>query len=423
MDSASASWRGRNIRILALLVVLGALAQNGALGQSASAAMNGTVSDEAGGAISDAEIILSNTDTGVGHTIRTGSAGVYSLGPVPPGNYSAQAVKDGFATTEVMGIVLQVNQTATLDFRMKVGSVKTTLTVRVNLSVVDSTTSELGTVITTEAVSDLPLNGRNFTQLLPLTPGVSPISVAQNSAGGSGWGGFAVGAFSFPSVNGQRNRSNMFLLDGSIDLAMLGNYNYAPIIDDIQEFKIHSNNALAEVGGVSGGIIDVVTKSGTNTFQGSLWEFLRNQDLDARNCFLPTRNPLRQNQFGVAGGGPVLIPHAYEGKNRTFFFFAYEGFRQSQAAQSIVRVPTRAELGGDFSSLLAQGIQLYNPFSTTPDPAHPGEFLRNPFSGNIIPSSLLSPAAELYATLFPPGRPTHSRGKSLRPDANTLRPG
>ncbi|MGB8112532.1 MAG: hypothetical protein WCF22_02090, partial [Candidatus Sulfotelmatobacter sp.] len=214
----------------------------------------------------------------------------------------------------------------------------------------------MGAVITTKPVNDLPLNGRNFTQLLTLTPGVSPISVAQNSEGGSGWGGLAVGSFTFPAVNGQRNRSNMFLLDGSNDLAFLGTYNYAPIIDDIGEFKVQSHNDLAEFGGVAGGIVNVVTKSGTNTFHGSAWEFLRNEQMDARDYFLPTRNPLRQNQFGTTAGGPVLLPHFYDGSNQTFFFFAYEGFRQSQAAQNIVRVPTAAQLTGDFSSLLSQGI-------------------------------------------------------------------
>jgi Histidine kinase-, DNA gyrase B-, and HSP90-like ATPase len=219
-------------------------------------------------------------------------------------------------------------------------------------------------------VNDLPLNGRNFTQLLTLTPGVGPVSVAQNPAGGSGWGGLAVGTFTFPAVNGQRNRSNMFLLDGVNDLAFLGNYKYAPIIDDIQEFKVQSHNDLAEFGAVAGGIINVVTKSGTNAFHGSAWEFLRNEQMDARYFFLPTRNPLRQNQFGLAAGGPVLFPHLYNGRNQTFFFFAYEGFCQSQEAQSIVRVPTTAQLTGDFSSLLSQGIQIYNPFSTSPDPLH-----------------------------------------------------
>jgi outer membrane receptor protein involved in Fe transport len=388
----------RNIGFLLWLVVPAQIA----LSQSTSAAVNGTVRDTSGAVISGATTVLRNVDTGIQHTTTTGSVGVYSLGDIPPGNYAARASKDGFATQERTGLILQVNQTATLDFTLPVGPQKETLTVAANVSVVDSTTSELGTVITTELVTDLPLNGRNFTQLLDLTPGVSPVSVAQNSTGGAGFGGLAIGAFSFPAVSGQRNRSNMFLLDGANDLAFLGNYNYAPIIDDIQEFKIQSNNDLAEFGGVSGGIVNVVTKAGTNSLHGAAWEFLRNEQLDARNFFLPSRNPLHQNQFGVTVGGPVVIPKVYQGKNRTFFFFAYEGFRQSQSAQTITRAPTTAELAGDFSSLLGQGIQLYNPLSTRPDPANPGEFLRDAFAGNIIPASLLSPAAELYArTLFP----------------------
>jgi hypothetical protein len=387
--------------IIAFLLWLVAATQHG-LSQSTSASVNGTVRDQSGAVISGAKIVFANIDTGVQHTATTGLAGVYFLGDIPPGNYSAQTSKDGFGTEEKTGLILQVNQTATLDFTLTVGLHKETVTVASHLSVLDSATSELGTVITTEFVTNLPLNGRNFTQLLDLTPGVSPVSVGQNSTGGAGFGGLAIGAFSFPAVNGQRNRSNMFLLDGANDLAFLGNYNYAPIIDDIQEFKIQSNNDLAEFGGVAGGIVNVVTKAGTNAFHGAAWEFLRNEQFDARNFFLATRNPLRQNQFGVTSGGPIIIPKLYNGRNRTFFFFAYEGFRQSQSAQNITLTPTPAELSGDFSSLLGQGIRLYNPFSTQPDPAKPGEFVRDVFPGNVIPPQLISPAAELYArTLFP----------------------
>ena len=230
--------------------------------QSASTAINGTITDQSAAQIPDARIVLRNVDTGIQRITSSGLSGTYSITDLTPGHYSLQVMKDGFATGEMTGILLQVNQTATLDSRLTVGSTHQTLTVTANLSAVESTTSELGTVITTKLVNDLPLNGRNFTQLLTLTPGVSPISVAQNSAGGSGWGGLAVGTFTFPAVNGQRNRSNMFLLDGV--------------------------NDLAEVGAVAGGIINVVTKSGTNAFHGSAWEFLRNEQMDARNFFLPT---------------------------------------------------------------------------------------------------------------------------------------
>jgi hypothetical protein len=372
-----------------------------AFAQTASASIRGTVADQSGGRIRDVRITLRSVDTGVERTTATDAAGTFSLTSVPPGDYTVRAVKEGFDTTEKIRVELFVAQAVTIDLVLRIGSPQSTLTVVANLSSVDSTTSELGTVIATTPVDDLPLNGRNFTQLLTLAPGISPISVAQNSGGGSGWGGNALGAFTFPAVNGQRNRSNMFLVDGITDLAFLGNYNYAPIIDDIQEFKLQSHSDLAEVGAVAGGIVNVVTKQGTNTFHGSAWEFLRNEHLDSRNYFLAARNPLRQNQFGVAAGGPVLIPRLYDGRNKMFFFFAYEGFRQSQATQNVVLVPTAAELGGNFGSLLSQGVQLYNPYSTAPDAANPGEYTRQPFVGNIIPSSLLSPAAELYATLFP----------------------
>jgi len=259
--------------------------------QSASTAINGTITDQSAAQIPDARIVLRNVDTGIQRITSSGSAGTYSIADLIPGNYSLQVMKDGFATGEMTEILLQVNQTARLDFRLTVGSSQQTLTVTANLTAVESTTSELGTVITTKPVNDLPLNGRNFTQLLTLTPGVSPISVAQNSAGGSGWGGLAVGAFTFPAVNGQRNRSNMFLLDGVNDLAFLGTYNYAPIIDDIQEFKVQSHNDLAEFGAVAGGIINVVTKSGTNDFHGSAWEFCETRKwmLETFSCQLATR--------------------------------------------------------------------------------------------------------------------------------------
>ena len=372
-----------------------------AFAQTASASISGTVADPSAARIRDARIALRSVDTGVEQTTVTDAAGTFALTSVPPGDYTIRAIKEGFDTTEKTSVELFVAQAVTIDLVLRIGSPQSTLTVVANLSSLDSTTSELGTVIPTTPVNDLPLDGRNFTQLLTLAPGVSPISVAQNSGGGSGWGGNALGAFTFPAVNGQRNRSNMFLVDGITDLAFLGNYNYAPIIDDIQEFKLQSHSDLAEVGAVAGGIVNVVTKQGTNTFHGSAWEFLRNEQLDARNYFLPSRNPLRQNQFGVAAGGPVLIPRLYGGRNKIFFFFAYEGFRQSQATQNVVLVPTAAELGGNFGSLLSQGVQLYNPYSTAPDPANPGEYTRPPFAGNIIPSSLLSPAAELYSKLFP----------------------
>ena len=242
------------------------------------------------------------------------------------------------------------------------------------------------------------MNGRNFTQLLNLTTGVSPVNSSQS---GSGWRTNAYGAFSFPSVNGQFNRSNTWLLDGIDNTeAITGTVTVTPVVDDIREFKVDSHNDQAEFGGATGGVINVVTKSGTNQLHGAGWEFLRNSGLDARDPFFTTVNPLRQNQFGADVGGPVLLPH-YNGRNRTFFFGSYEGYRQHQASNVLYRVPTASELQGNLADL---GVPLYNPFTTAPDPNKPGDLMRTEFpnNGTTIPSNLIDPNMVKFAqAVFP----------------------
>jgi hypothetical protein len=368
--------------------------------QKASASINGSLTDESGAAVVGATITLDSVETGVTRSTVSNATGDYVFVDVLPAAYTMKVTKEGFATITQPQFTMYVNQTATFNFHLQVGSTQQSITVEAQAEAIQSSTAELGTVINERAVNDLPLNGRNFTQLLALTPGASPVSVAQNTNGGGGFAGNAIGSFTFPALNGQRNRSNMFLLDGIIDLgSFIGNYNFQPIVDTVQEFKVQSHNDEAAFGQAVGGIVNVVTKGGTNTFHGSLWEFLRNEKLDARNFFLAQRNPLRQNQFGVAGGGPVWIPKIYNGKNKTFFYGGYEGFRQSQSTQNLVLTATPAQVNGDFSGI---SNQIYNPFSTRQNPAQPGSYIRDPFPGNIIPTSLLNPAALLYAkTLFP----------------------
>ena len=373
--------------------------------QQAAASINGVVSDPSGAAVAGATITLMALDTNVVRTATSNAAGIYAFVNIPPARYALEVAKEGFASASQSDFEVFVNQTATYDFHLAVGTKRDTITVDARDPDVVSSTAELGTVLGERAVNDLPLNGRNFTQLLPLTPGVSPISVAQNAGGGGAFAGNAIGLFTFPAVNGQRNRSNMFLLDGVNDLgSFIGNYNFAPIIDTVQEFKVQSHNDEAEFGQVLGGIVNVVSKAGTNTYHASLWEFVRNEQFDARNFFAATRDPLRQNQFGVAGGGPVWIPRLYKGTSRTFFYGGYEGYRQSQASSTPILVPTEKELTGDFSG---DGTTIYNPFTTRPDPNNPGSYLRTPFPGNIIPSNMLSPASLEWAKLFPaPGSST-----------------
>ncbi len=353
--------------------------------QVATATINGTIHDASGAVIPDARITLTNLATGVRKLTRSNNAGGYVITNIPPGTYTLEVSKEGFISQTQAPFPLHVNESTTLDFTLSVGSAVQTVTVRAQGVGLQTSTAELGTVINSQSVDDLPLNGRNFSQLLTLTPGVSPISVGQNS-GGSRTNAF--GAFTFPSVNGQSNRSNLFLLDGVNNNETFSNtFVITPVVDDIQEFKIDSHNDQAQFGGALGGVVNVVTKSGTNQFHGTGWEFVRNSAFDARNPFFANVNPLRQNQFGANIGGPVLLPR-YNGRNRTFFFGSYEGLRMHAASQALGRVPTPEELSGNLSDL---GVPIYDPATTRPDPNNSGEYLRDPFPGGVIPSDRIDP--------------------------------
>jgi len=387
--------------LLALLSFAAVLiAPSIAYSQTSSAAINGTVKDSSGAVVEGAVVTLINVDTAVSRNSVSNASGSYVLIDIPPSAYTIKVTKPGFGSLTQQGITLSVNQTATYDFTLSVGSTQQSVTVEAGAVAIEASTSELGTVINEQAVKDLPLNGRNFTQLLTLTPGASPVSVAQNSGGGGGFAGNAIGSFSFPALNGQRNRSNMFLLDGVINLgSFIGNYNISPIIDVVQEFKVQSHNDLSEFGQAPGGIVNVATKSGTNAFHGSAWEFLRNSSLDARNTFVDVVNPLRQNQFGVAGGGPVWIPKVYNGKNRTFFYGGYEGYRRSRASQNTGNAPTQAELNGDFSGT---NTIIYDP-STLVQNAN-GTYSETPFANNVIPTGRINAISAAVAKAnFPVG--------------------
>lgn len=364
--------------------------------QQSTAALNGTVRDSSGAVVPDARIVLTSLDTNLVQTAGTNSAGIYSVVNIAPGNYRLEVTKAGFSSAREPRIVLSVNQTATLDFTLTVGKATQTVQVSGVATNIEVSTAELGTVINTKEVNDLPLNGRNFTQLLTLTPGVVPISTDQN---GGGWPAQPTGAFTFPSVNGQPNRSNSFRLDGVInDASFTSTYAVQPDVDDIQEFKVQAHNDEAQFGQVLGGIVNVVTKSGTNGFHGDAWEFFRNDALDARNFFVQNKTPLRQNQFGGAIGGPVILPK-YNGKNKTFFYVSDEAFINHTASQQLYIVPTPADLSGDLSDL---GVPIYNPFSTRADPSNPGQFTRDLFPNAQVPAQYLNKGMVLFAkTLFP----------------------
>jgi Carboxypeptidase regulatory-like domain/TonB dependent receptor len=405
------------VSALCMTLCCTAAAQTG----TAAAALNGTIRDASGAVVPGATVTLTNTKTGFKQATESNSTGNYSIVNISPGYYTSSVSKPGFATENSREFVLAVNQTATINFDLRVGTTESTIQVSAGGVQIETSTAELGTVIGTSEVNSLPLNGRNFTELLLLGPGVSPANASGN-AGGGGIGNY-LGTVVFPAVNGQNNRSNMFLLDGINNYGSIRDtYAVQPTLDDIQEFKLQSHNDEAQFGQVLGGIVNVVTKSGGNQLHGDIWEFLRNDVFDAANYFNPVKIPLKQNQFGGAIGGPVVLPH-YNGRNKTFFYFSYEGFRNHTASNNLFLTPTPAQLAGDFSNLESQGTQLFNPYSSVPDVNSATGFDRQPFmcdsagaplpanaSGiqaagtpcNKIPTSLLNSTMVYYAkTLFP----------------------
>jgi hypothetical protein len=393
---------GRAKRVFAPLA-LSALLSSAALGQTSSASITGVVKDVSGAVVPRAVIVLRSSATSVERQTLTNESGNYAFLNVLPGPYTLSAEGSGFSRSQTGPITLEVNQSATFDFVLNVGGVEQTVNVNAVGVNVEFTTAGLGAVVTQRQIADLPLNGRNFTQMLALAPGASPISTGQNKTGTTG----GLRSLLNPSIGGQTNRSNLFLLDGMINSTSTSNfdnggfnsYSIPPIIDTLLEFKVQSHNDEAQYGQVMGGIVNTVTKSGTNDLHGTAWEYVRNNDFDARSRFLPTVPPFRWNQFGAAAGGPVYVPKLYNGRNRTFFFVAYEGDRLRQPGTTLYRVPTSANFNGDFSD---GNRAIFDPFSTRPDPNKPGQFLRDPFPNMTIPVARFDRTTLFYAkTILP----------------------
>jgi hypothetical protein len=365
-------------------------------GQADTATIVGTVQDSSGAVIPGGTVTVTETDTGNKTVVRTDPAGNYVVTPLRIGNYSVSIEAKGFKTETQSGIVLQVQDRLRVNFTMQVGAVTDTVNVQELTPVIQTETSALGDVVASQQITDMPLNGRDYTQLATLTTGV--IKITENGGGINGatsaTNGNAGGAF---AVNGTRGNLNNFMLDGidnnSNDNA--GNI-LSTNVDAIQEFKVQTSGYSAEFGRSGGAVINATVKSGTNGFHGTAFEFLRNSDLDARGFFAPAdqpKPPFRQNQFGGTLGGPVK-------RNKTFFFVDYQGTRIGTSQTDISTVPTPAEIGGNFSAILNGTVsgQIFDPNSTT---MVNGNVVRTPFAGNIIPASRLDPIASAVAQLYP----------------------
>ena len=308
-------------------------------------AILGRVRDPSGAVVVNARLTLENLQTGVKVDGSVNQTGDYAFRGLPPGMYKLTVVAVGFNTFEETNIPVTVAETGSHDVQLTLGATTTTIAVTSSAVALETASSTLGTMVEERQVRDLPLNGRNFTQLLIMTAGAA-------SPGTTGiWGNPQAGDYRQPSINGQDTNSTGWVLDGTNNRSNFsGGISIAPVVDDIEEFKVVTHSDSVEYGGFLGGYVNVVTKSGTNEFHGALWEFLRNDKFDARNPFKATVNPLKQNQFGGNIGGPIL-------RNRAFFFGSYQGFRQHVGSTALYRVPTPANIAGDFTfiTLTARG--------------------------------------------------------------------
>ncbi|HEV3511453.1 MAG TPA: carboxypeptidase regulatory-like domain-containing protein [Candidatus Sulfotelmatobacter sp.] len=353
-----------------------------AAAQQITGSIRGTVLDPAGATVPGASVKATQTETGLTRNAVTNRSGEYILLELPVGHYWLQATAKGFQTYIQQGIVLDVNETASIPVHLAVGAEIQKLEVDADAQLIQTTVTSLGKTVTEREVLDLPLDGRNFSQLGLLQPGVVPLTPGLSEAGGSLRDGQAY------AVNGQRPESNNFLIDGANNFnGVDGGFVLKPPLDAITEFKILTHNADAEFGDALGSTTNIITRSGTNEFHGALWEFLRNDAFDATNFFAARTEPLKQNQFGGTFGGPIR-------KDKTFFFGYYEGFRNRQGETQGSTVPSLPERQGNFGQLCPEGFdsngmcanpahQLFNIFANSPIPYNQLPFI-NPLSQGLL---------------------------------------
>ena len=376
--------------------------------QQGRASIFGRVADPSGSGVPDAEIQVFQKETNLRFMTVSTSDGSYSLPALAVGQYRVEVAKSGFKRAVRMGINLSVDQRAQVDLQLEIGAVADSIEITTDAPLVDTGSATVGKVIENKRIQELPLNGRNALALVLLTPGV------KSQAGGNSSGFADRGiALSSISINGGPSALNNFVLDGGTNTqGYLADVNANPTVDAVQEFKVQSAVMSAEYGFTAGGVINVVTKSGTNQYHGSVYHFFRNDKLDARNAFAATKAPFRYNQFGGTIGGPLGIPKLYRGKDRTFFFYNYEDWRYARTTNVVSSTPIDTWRGGDFSNYFdntGRLIPIYNTLTTRPNPAGSGA-VRDLFVNNVIPASLLDKSTVAFLRFYPaPNRtPTNS---------------
>jgi hypothetical protein len=387
-----------------------------------TASITGTISDQSGAAVTGATVTATSQERGQTYTAVTNDSGLYRIAQLPVGSYAIKVEKAGFAVASVPPFVLTLNQVGRVDIAMKVGLATETVEVSAGAPVLKTETTQVDTIINAATNDNLPLASRNYVQLTLLAPGAvsTDPSSFNNGNNTAGYGGR-------PLINGNREQANNFLLDGMDNNQVSDNLlGYTPSPDAIEEFNLITNNAPAEFGNFEGGIVNATIKSGTNKYHGDVWEFFRNDVLNANswsnNLVYPAlpKAKLRWNMFGGTFGGPII-------KNRLFFFADFQDQRfDIPSSSGFENVFTAAERGGNFGDLCTdstrggtfvggicqntgttKGVQLYNPcasFTAPCTPASAPATTRQPFLNNVIPTAMLSPVASaLFASSLYPG--------------------
>ncbi len=372
-----------------------------AFGQGERATITGTVTDASKAIIPDASIVLRNVATNVVTRTTTNSAGLYFITSIPPGTYEVRVEKNGFRAARIENLPLTTGLAATQDAVLEVGAVTEAVQVSATAIQIESQSSDMNTVVTTRSVAELPILGRDPLSFAALAPGVIPTQGQQANAG-------IIGRVTTAQIGGGLAQQNGVLIDGAESRGTTeGGNAYSVPIEAVSEFKLEIASFNAQYGRAAGGVAILTTKTGTDALHATAWEFLRNNHLNA-NSWQNDRNGIpialfQRNVFGGNVGGPVVIPKLYNGKDKTFFFFNYEGGRQASPDQVLDTVPTTAQRAGDFSQTLDRTGKLdviYDPLTTRQDPTT-GKYVRDAFPGNVIPANRINNISSNVVKLYP----------------------
>lgn len=369
--------------------------------------ITGSVTDETGAVIVGAHVTIANVRTGVKSVTQTNSEGYYNAPYLSPGEYEVSVEKSGFKKARVSDIGIRVGLIATVNVRLEIGTLQNEVQVVANAVQLEQQSATLGNVVGSSQIIELPLSGRNPYSLVALAAGVLPTT----SSSGAG-----------PIVNGGRSNTSEVMFDGAESRNSTTNdIQYTPPLEAVQEFKVLTNNFSSEYGRSGGGVLTAASRAGGNELHGSLYEFFRNDKLNAtgwtNNRNSVRKPPFRRNEYGFSVGGPVYLPKIYDGRNKSFFFFNFEQIKQRSPISVTGTVPTLLQRQGDFSQTVTGAgalIRIYDPSTTRPDPAIAGRYIRDPFPGNMVPAARQDPISLNVLKYYPlPNRNTLTQNEIL----------